>query len=424
MTGGTGTDGQTTLAAIDQVELGGSLVLEAANVQLTAPSDGVLLGLYSGPISRANCFAGYNVRQAAGATLLTPYVNGTEVGTSYTLLPGHAYTLRHRLHSPEVQRVLQTYYARVDGAIQSFGGGLVASPVSLVFDLIDLGNASSTPATVLYDSAAAGSIPISPAACTFAAVDSLALTGSIGAITVTQTGSAWIVSAPTACAVYTRLIGIAGQGADCRVSDTGKVTFFSGRIPIAGELVTVSYRMRSRSVARLENPASAIAPNPAPPAGSAKSSARSRAALPTAKPPRAPFSASQPIPPPRSPAATPSSTPHPIPTSGPATRSPSLPTTRPLNTVVRTVTLTNGHAVPELLTYRIAFANDWAESLGVALSEAIAADAFLPPTAASAPAQCLANLTALTVTSATATALQIDSGSNPPARRRLRGPPS
>jgi hypothetical protein len=86
-----------------------------------------------------------------------------------------------------------------------------------------------------------------------------------------------------------------------------------------------------------------------------------------------------------------------------------------LSAVVRTVSLANGHAVPELLTYRIAFANDWAESLGITLSEAIAPDAFLPPTAASAPAQCLANLTALAVTSATASALQIDAGANPPS---------
>jgi hypothetical protein len=76
MTGGNGFDGQTTLVAIDQVELGGSLVLEAGNVQLTSPSDGVLCGLYSGPIQRANCFAGYNVRQSGGFTVLTPFVDG------------------------------------------------------------------------------------------------------------------------------------------------------------------------------------------------------------------------------------------------------------------------------------------------------------------------------------------------------------
>jgi hypothetical protein len=83
--------------------------------------------------------------------------------------------------------------------------------------------------------------------------------------------------------------------------------------------------------------------------------------------------------------------------------------------VVRTVQLADGHAVPELVTYRVTFANDWAETLGLTLSEAIAPDAFLPLTAASAPEQCLANLQQLAVVSATTSALQIDAGANPPA---------
>ena len=37
---------------------------------------------------RANCFAGYNVRQSSGSTVVTPYVNRAEVGTTYTLLSG------------------------------------------------------------------------------------------------------------------------------------------------------------------------------------------------------------------------------------------------------------------------------------------------------------------------------------------------
>jgi hypothetical protein len=411
LTGGTGADGQTTLAAIDQVELGGTLVLTAGNVQLAAPSDGVLLGLYSGPVGRANCFAGYNVRQSAGATLLTPFVNGTEAGTSYTLLPGHCYTLRLRLHSPEVQRVLQAYYARIGGAIQSFGGGLVSSPVSLVFDLIDQGNASNTPATILYDSAASGAIASSPAACTFAAVDSLALTGSIGSIAVTLAGSTWIASTPPAAPACTRLIGVAGEGADCTLSATGKVTFFAGRIPVPGELVTVSYRIRSRAVARLEDPASIAAEaGPARWLGhvlrplarsSADCEAAAQAILAFASDPSASLAGSY-------------TCLNPAPDIWPGDAVAITANQQTLSSVVRAVTLANGHAVPELLTYRVAFANDWAESLGIALSQAIPADTFLPPTAASAPAQCLANLTALAVTSASATALTIDAGSNPP----------
>jgi hypothetical protein len=86
-----------------------------------------------------------------------------------------------------------------------------------------------------------------------------------------------------------------------------------------------------------------------------------------------------------------------------------------LNVVVRTVQLIDGHAAPERVTYRVTFANDWAEALGLTLSEAIAPDAILPLTAASAPAQCLANLQQLAVVSATPTALQMDAGTNPPA---------
>ncbi len=124
MTGGNGFDGQTTLTAIDAVEMGGSLVIEAGSLQLGGASAGVVCGLYSGATQSANCFAGYNVRQSGGATVVVPFVNGAEVGTVFTLLNGHAYTLRIRLHCVEMQRVLQTYYAMVDGAVQAFGGGV------------------------------------------------------------------------------------------------------------------------------------------------------------------------------------------------------------------------------------------------------------------------------------------------------------
>jgi hypothetical protein len=412
MSGGTGFDGQTTLTAIDQIELGGTLVVEAGNVQLASLSDGVLCGLYSGPTQRANCFAGYNVRQSSGSTVVTPFVGGVEVGTSYTILNGHRYTLRIRLHSPEMQRVLQTYYARVDGVIQSFGGGLVASPMALVFDLVDLGNASNTPATVLYD----GAIATSPASCTFATVDSVALTGSMGFCTVKQTGSAWIVSTLPGGATQTRLIGIAGQGVDCQMDTTGKVTFFAGRVPEPGEIVTILYRTRSRAIARLEDAASIAAEAAAGMPGTARwlgkvvrPLARSSEDCEAAAQAVLSFASSRAAAIAGSYAAI-----------NPADVWPGdvLAITangQAMNVVVRQIAIADGHAVPELLTYRIAFANDWAESLGMTLSEAIATDAYLPPTALSAPGGVLANLQRLTVVGATGTTLQMDAGTDPPA---------
>src|SRR6185437_3419248 len=178
-----------------------------------------------------------------------------KVGTALTLLSGHTYTLRMRLHCVEAQRVMQSFYAMVDGVVESFGGGAVAAPMSVVFEAQDLGAASNTPATVLYD----GAVASSAASCSFVAVNSVQMFGSMGYCRLTQTGSAWVVSTLASGTRYTRLIGKAGEGVDCTVSATGKVTFLAGRVPVAGEFVTVTYRGEQRAVARLENAASVAA---------------------------------------------------------------------------------------------------------------------------------------------------------------------
>jgi hypothetical protein len=411
MTGGNGLDGQTTLTAIDPVELGGTLVIEAGSLQLGGASDGIVCGLYSGTTQSANCFVGYNVRQSGGNTVAVPLVNGAEVGTVFTLVQGHIYTLRIRLHCVEAQRVLQSYYAMVDGVVQAFGGGLVAAPMSVVFELVDLGAASNTPATVLYD----GSVTSSPASCSFAAVNSVQLIGSMGYCRVTQTGSAWVVSTLPSGVKMTRLIGVAGEGVDCKISATGTVTFFTGRVPVTGEFVTVTYRVQQRAVARLENAASVAAEAAGGVPGTAqwlgkvlKPEARSSMDCESAAAAVLSFATSR--------AAAAAGTYVAVNpadvwpgdvlaiSSGGAT----------MSVVVRRVEIVNGMACPEVLTYRMAFANDWAEGLGLTLSETIAANALLPQTALSAPGNVLANLQQLQVVSATGTALQVDAGTAPP----------
>ncbi len=258
LTGGNGVDGQTTLSSYDAIELGGTTVVELTGVVLNAASAGVIAGLYMGSTAQVNCFAGFNVRQSGGSTIVTPMVNGVEAGTAYTLLSGHAYTLRLRCHCAEMLRVKQAYYAMVDGAVQSFGGGLVDAATALLFEIRDEGSSSNTPVTVLYD----GSVTSSPAQCTFVAVNSIQLIGSIGSVRAFRSGSAWVLSAdPTTGTVSTRTIGTAAEGVDCSVSPsvTGKVTFWPGRAPVANEFVTVLYRGRRRAVARLVNSASVAA---------------------------------------------------------------------------------------------------------------------------------------------------------------------
>ena len=191
MTGGNGFDGQTTLTAIDAVEMGGTLVIEAGSLQLGAASDGVVCGLYSGSTPSANCFAGYNVRQSGGSTVVVPFVNGAEVGTVLYAARAGILTrcgfgcIAWRC-SACCRRTTRWWMARCE----AFGGGLVSAPMAVVFELQDLGVASNTPATVLYD----GALTSSPASCSFVAVNSVQLFGSMGYCRVTQTGSAWVVS--------------------------------------------------------------------------------------------------------------------------------------------------------------------------------------------------------------------------------------
>ena len=190
-----GSDGQTTLAAIDQVELGGTLVLEAANVQLAAPSDGVLLRALLRP---------RRPRQLLRRLQRSPERRRNSADTLRQRNRGRNQlhiAHRTRLHAPNSV----TFCRRCSACCRPTTPASTArsnpsaaawstSPVSLVFDLIDLGNASNTPATVLYDARPPAWLRASPAACTFAAVNSLALTGSIGSFSVTQAGSAWVVS--------------------------------------------------------------------------------------------------------------------------------------------------------------------------------------------------------------------------------------
>jgi hypothetical protein len=432
MNGGNGLDGQTTLEALDAVEMCGSVVIQLGGVVLAAAAAGMLAGLYEGAPLLANCFAGFRVRQSVsgtgGVTVIVPVVNGVEVGTVFTPLAGHAYTLRLRLHCVEMQRVPQRYYCMVDGVVQGFGSASgVAAPMDLVFELVDEGAASNTPATVLYDSAAVGgTVSAAPATCAFAAVNSIQLFGSVGSVSVTRPGSLWVVSTLPSGTVQTRLTGIAGQGLDCEVSygtaagSPGKVTFFAGRVPVAGERVTVSYRGEQRSVARLASTASVAseavngAPGTcrwlgkvtAPVARSSvdcESAAQSVLAFATSRAAAvagtyAMVNPAQDIWP------------------GDVLAITSAGVTSSL--LVRSVVATDGSAVPEVQRYKVTFANDWAtewgDGIGLKLSEEIAADAYLPQTASSAPGLVLANLQQLAVTSLTETALQVDAGTAPP----------
>jgi hypothetical protein len=329
----------------------------------------------------------------------------------FTPVAGHLYTLRLRLHCVEMQRVPQRYYCMVDGIIQGFGSASgVAAPMDLVFDVVDEGAASNTPATVLYDSAAAsgmGAVPNTPATCAFVVANATQLFGAVGSASVTRPGSLWVVSTLPTGALQTRLIGVAGQGVDCTASygtaagTPGKITFLAGRVPVAGERVTMYYRNARRSVARLADDARSSV--------DCESAAAAVLAFATSR--DAALSGTYAL-------VNPAADVWP----GDVLAVTSAGVTTSL--LVRSVVVKDGGAVPEVRRYELGFANDWAAEwaagIGLKLSEEIAADAYLPQTAASVsgttgPAEVLANLQQLGVTALTGTALQVDAGTAPPA---------
>jgi hypothetical protein len=362
-------------------------------------------GLYSGIVERESCVAGFNVRQSGGATVVAPLVNGVETGATWTMLSGHRYTLRLRLHCPEVVRVNETYSAMAEGVLARFGGGAVDAPLWLVFEIRDTGISSNTPVTVLYS----GSVTSSPGSCSFAIVNAVQMYGAVGGCSITQAGSAWVVSTTTDGSQTMRVTGNPGDGVDCTVSPGGRITFFSGRIPVANERITVMYRGRRRAVARLGDGSSDL-PRTAQWQGKVTHpKARTTVDCENAALAVRSFAAGR--------AAGVSGSYAMVNPAADIWPGDVLAITSGddiLKVIVHSVTIDDGHARPELVSYRMGFANHWAEGLDMRLADAVAADAVLPETAQSAPAAVLANLSALQVVNATETALQIDAGAAPP----------
>ena len=412
--GGNGLDGQTTLSTIDNTEMGGALVLTAGGVQVSAGSDGYIACFYNGSILLANLFAGFHVKQSGGDTVVVPVVNGVEAGATATLLVGHAYSFRLRYYSREMQRVLGSYYVSGVAGQEAFGGGLIESAADLVFEVQDTTGGINQATVVLYD----GDVGSSPATCVLSAVNSTAFTGSVQSISLEQTGSAWVTSLQTGGSPFARRIGLATIGADCKLTSTGKLDFYATSVPQNGEMVTVTYRTTGVAVARLFNAASvaaegtAVAPGVSRWIGSvAKPSARSSADCENAALALLAVSTSA-----SAGLAGKYTAQNMQQTSdvwpGDLLAIDAGPLGANASVIVRSVTLTSAAAVPELVTYLMEFANDWAEDLSVKTTKTVPKTAWLPQTGLAAPSA-LSNLNTLTA-SVTASQITVSAGVSAP----------
>jgi len=415
LNGGNGIDGETLLCWLDKVEMGGTLLLEVTGVTLTAGSVGILAGFFVGLNTQAGCVAGFvaTAQQGTGAVTLQPLIQGAASGVTFALNTANQYALRVRIHCPENQRQLTQYNSFGDNGAITYGGQAIASPGKLQMEIQEFVNGVAAMPVTLYD----GALASVPKACMVVAASSVNLYGSVRALNLTSLGSAWVASTPLNAGTYTRRLGSTSVAAECQLDRTGKLVFFAGFAPQAGEQVAVSYRTVGRAVGHIVNNASQQALTPAgspavaawigtvsnPPA---RSSADCRNAAQAIEQAAGGVSALW--------RGTYQETGIGIgadvwPGDALQLNAPSAGVTGQV--VVRAVKLSYRASVPDLVHYGLSFANDWAEDLAIKTSEQVPADAWLP--APVAPTF-LANLNALAVTSLNGSTVTINTGIAPP----------
>jgi hypothetical protein len=415
MDGGSGIDGGALLSWIDRVEMGGTLLLEAAGVSLSPGSTGVLAGFFLGLDTQSSCIAGFQVTsaQGTGAVTVQPLIQGSVSGSSYAINPANQYTLRLRVHCLDCERALAVYRSFGDSGAIAYGGQSNVDGGNLHLEIQEFVDGVGGIPVTLYD----GAVASLPAACTVIAASSINLIGTMRAIHLTNLGSGWVVSTPPGGGPYTRTVGTTEEAAECHVLRTGKLVFYAGFAPLAGEQVAVSYRTLGRAVGRAVNTASqqalALAGSPSVAAwiGSvtspaARSSADCRNAAMAIEQAAAGVSAlwSGSYRGNRLSFAT-----DVWPGDALLLNAPS--TSLDAQVVVRTVKVRYRASYPDLVEYEIQFANDWANDLAIKTSATVPVDTWLP--APIAP-RVLANLTGLTVTALNGSIVTINTGVTPP----------
>ncbi len=416
MDGGNGIDGETVLTWLDPVEMGGTLLLEAVGVTLSPGSTGILAGFFIGLETQSSCIAGFQATPQAGtgAVTLQPMIQGTPAGTAYAVNPANQYTLRARVHCPENERSLAVYRSFGDSGAITCGGQSILSPGKLQLEIQEfVDGVGGTPVT-LYD----GAIASLPGTCMVVTASSINLIGTMRAINLTNLGSGWVVSTPPSGGPFTRRIGTTAEAAECHLERTGKVVFYTGFAPAAGEQIAVNYRTVGRAVGRAVNTASqaALAEAGSPAVAAWIGSVTNPAARSSADCLNAALAMEQAA---ASVSALWSGTYKGNSTSfssdvwpGDALLLNAPSTNLNAQVVVRTVKVSYSASYPDLVEYVIRFANDWADDLAIRTSATVPADAWLP--AAVAPTV-LANLTGLTVTTLNGTTVAINAGVTPPA---------
>jgi hypothetical protein len=254
--GGTGLDGQTTVAFIEQIEMGGALELQHGDVSFTAASQGVIGGLYAGAISAMGCLAGFQITPSGADSNIQALISGVATGPVMATTAGHHYVFTTYLYSMEVYRSGETFHSSAHPAGSGWGGAAVAADVRVVLEVhdIDPTDAASmvAEAMVLYDDVIASA----PGFCTYALVDAISMQCSIAYTYVAHISLAEVRMALPSASYVTQVVGSLSDGAECEIAGSTTLDFYPQYVPPLNALIVASYRGSGRAVAEVVNSAS------------------------------------------------------------------------------------------------------------------------------------------------------------------------
>ena len=254
--GGTGVDGKTLLNFIEKVELGGATMIEHGDVVFNAASDGVIGGLYAGPVSMAGCLAGFLITPLGDYCNIQALVEGSATGTALATQAGHHYVFTTMLYPTEAYRMQQVFHSSLHPSGSPRGGGAVACDVRIVLEVQDIDPTNPAtqiaPATVLFDDI----IPDAPGFCTYALINAGRIQCSLAFTYIWLPVDALVRGTLPGEDTVTILTGSLLDGAECEVTTAPALEFYPEYIPAANELIEVSYRGQGHAVARIINSAS------------------------------------------------------------------------------------------------------------------------------------------------------------------------
>jgi hypothetical protein len=257
--GGNGIDGQTLMQFVEQIQLGGAIRLQHGEVEFSAATNAVIGGLYSGPIQQGNCLAGFRISAAGVGSSIQPVVNGSLTGAVVSTTAGHRYALTTRMYNAEPYRMQQLFHSSVHPAGSGRGGAAVASQLRIVLEVHDIDPANpgtlAAASTILYD----GILNSAPGYCLYALVNALDANCSISFASMTRGVDAEVRSTVPGFSAKTRLAGNVAEGAECTITQGGKLVFFSPYIPVSNESIILKYRSAGRALARVVDSSSIAA---------------------------------------------------------------------------------------------------------------------------------------------------------------------